>query len=57
MKTLPLKLNLTFFFRDYGVMVELLPDTPNVLLHVSEMEHRRVSHFYTVNLETIFSFK
>ena len=56
MKTLPFKLNLTFFPRDYGVMVELLPDTPNVLLHVSEMDHRRVSEFYIVNLEAIFIF-
>ncbi|XP_073249261.1 polyribonucleotide nucleotidyltransferase 1, mitochondrial-like [Porites lutea] len=28
--------------RDYGVMVELLPDTPSVLLHVTEMSHNRV---------------
>ena len=52
MKTLPLKLNLIFYSRDYGVMVELLPDTPNVLLHVSEMDHRRVSQFYTVYTTT-----
>ena len=38
-------------------MVELLPDAPNVLLHVSEMDHRRVSQFYTVNLESIFIFR
>lgn len=28
--------------RDYGVLVELIPDTPSVLLHVREMEHSRV---------------
>ncbi|XP_068682659.1 polyribonucleotide nucleotidyltransferase 1, mitochondrial-like isoform X1 [Montipora foliosa] len=28
--------------REYGVMVELLPDTPTVLLHVREMDHSRV---------------
>ena len=35
--------SLLHFARDYGVMVELLPNTPSVLLHVSEMAHTRVS--------------
>ena len=32
----------SIFARDYGVMVELLPNTPSVLLHVSEMAHMKV---------------
>ncbi|XP_078350537.1 polyribonucleotide nucleotidyltransferase 1, mitochondrial-like [Oculina patagonica] len=30
--------------RDYGVMVEILPDSPNVLLHTSEMSHGKVNY-------------
>ncbi|XP_044163140.1 polyribonucleotide nucleotidyltransferase 1, mitochondrial-like [Acropora millepora] len=37
--------------RDYGVMVELLPDTPNVLLHVSEMDHRRIRNPKELNMK------
>nr|XP_058965409.1 polyribonucleotide nucleotidyltransferase 1, mitochondrial-like [Pocillopora verrucosa] len=28
-------------FREYGIMVELLPDTPSVLLHTSEISHHK----------------
>ena len=35
-------INYVPFIRDYGVLVELLPNSPSVLLHVKELDHNRV---------------
>ena len=37
-------INYVPFLRDYGVLVELLPNSPSVLLHCKELDHNRVGN-------------